>query len=168
MKNLFNNISELEKNRILEMHSGKKKVIKEGIGTTIFILTVVGIGYLVRKLKKFLDKFGAFIPSTGVITFMSAIKKIEKGEREGEVVVTKNGKYVVIDIIENGESFDSLTIDMYEDMIYSGKHPNSNNLIIPIEFPDDVSDDDYNKARQIEEDLVKEILEIVARYSEKK
>jgi hypothetical protein len=29
MKNLFNNISEEEKNRILEMHSGKKNVIIE-------------------------------------------------------------------------------------------------------------------------------------------
>ena len=34
MKNLFNNISESEKNRILEMHSGKKNVISEqGIGS---------------------------------------------------------------------------------------------------------------------------------------
>ena len=29
MKNLFNNISQEEKNRILEMHSGKKNVISE-------------------------------------------------------------------------------------------------------------------------------------------
>jgi hypothetical protein len=35
MKNLFNNISQEEKNRILEMHSGKKNVIYEqGIGST--------------------------------------------------------------------------------------------------------------------------------------
>jgi hypothetical protein len=31
MKNLFNNISQEEKNRILEMHSGKKRVISENI-----------------------------------------------------------------------------------------------------------------------------------------
>ena len=30
MKNLFNNISQEEKNRILEMHSGKKKCYKRG------------------------------------------------------------------------------------------------------------------------------------------
>jgi hypothetical protein len=35
MKNLFNNISESEKNRILEMHSGKKTLLKEGIQTSI-------------------------------------------------------------------------------------------------------------------------------------
>jgi hypothetical protein len=29
MKNLFNNISELEKNRILEMHTGMKKTLRE-------------------------------------------------------------------------------------------------------------------------------------------
>ena len=35
MKNLFNNISQDEKNRILEMHSGKKNVISEQSFTPI-------------------------------------------------------------------------------------------------------------------------------------
>ena len=34
MKNLFNNISQDEKNRILEMHSGKKNVISEQMSQT--------------------------------------------------------------------------------------------------------------------------------------
>ena len=33
MKNLFNNISQEEKNRILEMHSGKKNVIREDVNS---------------------------------------------------------------------------------------------------------------------------------------
>ena len=33
MKNLFNNISQEEKNRILEMHSGKKNVISEQLSS---------------------------------------------------------------------------------------------------------------------------------------
>jgi hypothetical protein len=35
MKNLFNNISQEEKNRILEMHSGKKNVISEQVAPQV-------------------------------------------------------------------------------------------------------------------------------------
>ena len=42
MKNLLNNISQEEKNRILEMHSGKKNVIKEddSLGSNKKVLTL--------------------------------------------------------------------------------------------------------------------------------
>jgi len=48
MKNLFNDISEEEKNRILEMHSGKKNVISEQ--------SEHGMGLLVKPDKNQLEK----------------------------------------------------------------------------------------------------------------
>ena len=56
MKNLFNNISREEKNRILEMHSGKKRVIFENAMNVIprdFVLFHLEMSklypYLVKK-----------------------------------------------------------------------------------------------------------------------
>lgn len=46
MKNLFNDISEEEKNRVLEMHSGKKNVILE---------QPIGVPYGSKKIKLPID-----------------------------------------------------------------------------------------------------------------
>jgi len=43
MKNLFNNISQEEKSRILEMHTGKKKIITEDYEDK-FALAMVFLG----------------------------------------------------------------------------------------------------------------------------
>ena len=53
MKNLFNNISREEKNRILEMHSGKKRVISEQLGTSPKPVTCITTDELVNLLTSF-------------------------------------------------------------------------------------------------------------------
>jgi hypothetical protein len=65
MKNLFNDISQDEKNRILEMHSGKKNVISEQLNhegpgqecyrTGEFYLCVGDKGKYVKDLQVFLN-----------------------------------------------------------------------------------------------------------------
>ena len=54
MKNLFNNISESEKNRILEMHSGKKNVINE---TTLNESFLINEGRMSEVFSKIFGKF---------------------------------------------------------------------------------------------------------------
>ena len=54
MKNLFNNISQEEKNRILEMHSGKKNVISEQIDPWSNILS----GSSQKAVRQFFDSCG--------------------------------------------------------------------------------------------------------------
>ena len=53
MKNLFNNISREEKNRILEMHSGKKRVISEQLGTSPKPVNCITTDELVNLLTSF-------------------------------------------------------------------------------------------------------------------
>lgn len=60
MKNLFNSISQEEKSRILEMHSGKKKVITEEYEDK-FALAMVFLGGLAPFMRYFGGKLGDFI-----------------------------------------------------------------------------------------------------------
>ena len=55
MKNLFNNISQEEKNRILEMHSGKKNVISEQNNAGISIAGNVLFGSSQKAVKQVFD-----------------------------------------------------------------------------------------------------------------
>jgi hypothetical protein len=66
MKNLFNNISQDEKNRILEMHSGKKRVISEQSNQ---------VNNIVQELISATKGLG-----TNENVFLSAVKKINNYE----------------------------------------------------------------------------------------
>lgn len=148
----------------------QKKPINEGIGTALLVLTGAGVFYLGRKLKKFIDKYGKFISSAQLALFLSKIKAIEDGKEKGKVVVKENGPYTVIGIVIDGQVFDSLTIDVENDRIYSGhnKEPRRSDLIIPRVLPYDADTEDIEEIRQAEEELADEILKIIAKYGKSK
>ena len=194
MKHILNNLTEEEKNSIREQHTGgmkvmtenfskllnsklgdakplvKEKTINEGLGTGLLVLTGIGVLYLGRKIKKFVDKYAKFLPSAGLSLFLSKIKSIEEGKQGGEILVREKGPYTYLLIKIDGEIFDSMTIDMENDEIYSGHkvNPRPQDRIIPMTLPKD-SDDQFRKEVEASEELlVNELIQIIARYSEEK
>ena len=65
MRNLFNNISQEEKSRILEMHSGKKNVISEQPTTSIPSDCLVSSGFVKRKGGVARNQVGKPMPFDG-------------------------------------------------------------------------------------------------------
>ena len=147
-----------------------KKLLKEGIGTGILILTGIGVAYLGRKIKNFVDKYAKYLSSVQLISFLSKIKSIEGGEEEGKVVVKEDGNYTFITIVIDGKVFDSLTIDTVNDSIYSGhnKQPKTSDMIIPRQLPYDADTENMEEIKQAEQILVDSILEIIIKYGKKK
>jgi len=148
----------------------KKQPLNEGIGTALLVLTGVGVLYLGRKLKKFIDKYGKFLSSVQLSTFLNKIKSIEDGKEEGKVLVRETEQYTYLAIVINGQVFDSLTIDMKNDEIYSGhkKQPKWDDKILPRTLPYDADTENIEEIREAEEILVDEILGIVAKYGKPK
>ena len=148
----------------------KKQPVNEGIGTALLVLTGAGLFYLGRKLKKFIDKYGKYISSVQLGAFLGKIKSIEDGKEEGKVIVKEKGQYTYLAIVVDGQVFDSLTIDVENDTIYSGhrKEPKQSDMILPRVLPYDADTEDIEEIRQAEEILADEILEIIAKYGKSK
>jgi hypothetical protein len=144
----------------------RRKSINEGFGTALLVLTGVGILYLGRKLKTFIDKYGKYLSSVQLGAFLSKIQSIEDGKEEGKVIVKQMERYTYLAIVIGGEVFDSLTIDMENDSIYSGhkKEPKQSDLILPRVLPRDADTKDIEEIKEAEEILVGEILSIITKY----
>jgi len=165
-------LTESDLTRIVKrvMNEDKKQNLNEGIGTALLVLTGAGLFYLGRKLKKFIDKYGKYISSVQLGAFLGKIKSIEDGKEEGKVLVKEKGQYTYLAIVVGGQVFDSLTIDVENDTIYSGhrKEPKQSDMILPRVLPYDADTEDIEEIRQAEEDLADEILEIIAKYGKSK
>jgi hypothetical protein len=139
-------LTERDLTRIVKqvISESQKKPINEGIGTGLLVLTGVGLFYLGRKLKKFIDKYGKYMSSVQLGAFLGKIKSIEDGKEVGKVVVKENGQYTYLAIVIDGEVFDSLTIDVENDTIYSGhkKEPKQSDAILPRVLPYDADTED--------------------------
>jgi hypothetical protein len=147
----------------------KRKKLNEGIGTGLLVLSGIGVLYLGRKLKKFIDKYAKFMTSARLGLFLSKVNEIEDGKEDGKIVVKESGDYKFIYIVIDGEVFDSITIDMENDSIYGGhsKKPKKSDMIIPKVLPYDADTKDMEKIEQAEEVLVDSILGIISKYAKK-
>jgi len=150
-----------------------KQNLNEGIGTGFLILTGAGVLYLVRKIKKFIDKYGKFVSMARLAPFLAKAKKIADGDEEGEIVVKEKGNMTVVAIRKDGEIFDAFTLDMKHDMVYAGTKAFNGNMkrsdiIVPMTLPKDADTEDLDKIKEAEEELVDSLLEIIAKYGKKK
>jgi len=151
------------------INDDKRKNLNEGIGTGLLVLSGIGVLYLGRKLKKFIDKYGKFMTSARLGLFLSKINQIEDGKEDGKIVVKESGDYKFIYIVIDGKVFDSITIDMENDSIYGGhnKKPKKSDMIIPKVLPYDADTKDMEKIEQAEEVLVDSILGVIAKHAKK-
>ena len=154
--------------RIIE--ENKKQNLREGIGTGLLVLTGVGVFYLARKLKKFIDKYGKDFASTRLVLLLSKVKAIEDGRSEGEIVVKESDDYIYILIKEGNQVFDSITIDMVNGRIYNGhsKKPKASDMFLPKSLPASADTENMEEIEEAENELVNSILDIVERYGKKK
>jgi hypothetical protein len=158
--------------RVIRENKTKNKPVNEGIGTAVLVLTGAGLFYLGRKLKRFIDMYGKYFSSAQLVLFLDKIKRIEDedSEEKGEVRVKEIGQYTYLAIVVDGDIFDSLTIDMESNTIYSGhnKEPKQSDMIIPKVLPYDADTENIEKIKELEEQLVDEILEIIVKYAKPK
>ena len=144
-----------------------KEINEEWIGTTLLILSALGIGYLVRKVRKFLSNFSGLLPMTKLVLFINKIEQLEKGEFDGEVIISEDEpREFSIIINKDGVVFDSITIDRYNDIVYNGTGT-KRSKIIPFAIPKEQKEmeDDIRKG---ESELIEALVSIIKKYSIKK
>ena len=122
MKNLLNNISQEEKNRILEMHSGKKNVINEEFEDK-FALAMVFLGGLAPFMRYFGGKLGDFIIHSSLThhdkkAFKKLFTEIESNPDDFKLTYEKSEGQINMLIESNGD----IELDHY------------NNIELPISF----------------------------------
>jgi hypothetical protein len=122
MKNLLNNISQEEKNRILEMHSFKKKVITEEFEDK-FALAMVFLGGLAPFMRYFGGKLGDFIIHSSLThhdkkAFKKLFTEIESNPDDFKLTYEKSEGQINMLIESNGD----IELDHY------------NNIELPISF----------------------------------
>lgn len=169
-------LTELDLTRIVKrvIQENKKQNLNEGLGTGLLVLTGVGALYLVRKLKKFVDRYGKYVPMARITPFLAKAKKIIDGDdEEGEIVVTENKNMTVVAIKKDGKIFDAFTLDMKHDMVYDGTKAffgtlRKSDLIVPMTLPKDADTEHLDEIKEAEEELVNGLLEIIAKYGKKK
>ena len=168
-------LTESDLTRIVKrvIQENKKQNLNEGIGTGLLVLTGVGALYLVRKLKKFVDKYGKYVPMARITPFLVVAQKITDGEEEGEIVVKEKGNMTVVAIKKDGRVFDAFTLDMKHDMVYTGTKAfngkmKRSDLIVPMTLPKDADTKHLDKIKEAEEELVNSLLEIIAKYGKSK
>ena len=102
----------------------------------LIVLVVIILG--VFLFKRFLDKYGKFIPSSLLMMFLKQVKDIEDSGN-GRIIVTRRGDYEVIVLVEGERSVDAISVDMVTNKIYSGvvkdNKPSFGNLLVPIRIP---------------------------------
>lgn len=126
----------------------------------LIVLLVVGL----FLFKRFLDKFGKFLPSTLLIMFLKKVKDMEDSG-SGDIVISELGDYKVITLVEDGKVVDAISVDMIDDRIYAGvvkdNKPSRGDLLLPITLPFGRIDEGLSK---LEDVLVDEVMEILAKY----
>jgi hypothetical protein len=116
-------------------------------------------------IKRFLDRYGKYIPSSLLVMFIKQVRDIEESGN-GRVVYKKVGDYDVIILIRDGKAIEAISMDMVNDKIYSGvvkdNKPGYGNLLVPIRVPFySVGNDELI---ELEDKLVDEVMEIIVKY----
>jgi hypothetical protein len=152
--------------------SFNNSIVKEGLGTFFLVLSGIGVIYLARKIKKFIDKVGVFLPSVQLKSFLNKIEEIEIS-KEGEIIVKERGNLKIIAIKIDGKVFDSLTVNTDNSEVYMGNsfkkdkdgEPILDNRIVPMVLPKNANTEEVKKIKEIEEDLVTDLLSVISKYS---
>ena len=131
----------------------------------MIVLIVLVIFILVFLLiKRFLDRYGKYIPSSLLVMFIKQVRDIEESGN-GRVVYKKVGDYDVIILIRDGKAIEAISMDMINDKIYSGvvkdNKPGYGNLLVPIRVPFGKVDEGLI---ELEDKLVDEVMEIIVKY----
>ena len=139
MKNLFNNISQEEKNRILEMHSGKKNVIREDVNSNEMYnkamsllkseLTDSGITTPMKELIGDKDPLCA-VPETGNSEHDSILSKIWEWASEQSVDSLRKMKLMIKNAIF--KSKDKRVDEQAETLFLIGSTPVTAPLLIMV------------------------------------
>jgi hypothetical protein len=116
-------------------------------------------------IKRFLDRYGKYIPSSLLVMFIKQVRDIEESGN-GRIVYKKVGDYDVMILIMDGKAIEAISMDMVNDKIYSGvvkdNKPGYGNLLVPIRVPFySVSNDELI---ELENKLVGEVMEIIVKY----
>lgn len=126
----------------------------------LIIVLVVGFFFI----KRFLDKYGIYAPSTLLVMFLKKVKDMEDSDN-GDIVISELGDYKVITLVEDGKVVDAISVDMVDDRIYAGvvkdNKPSRSDLLLPIRLPFGRVDEGLSK---LEDVLVDEVMEILAKY----
>ena len=129
----------------------------------LIVLVVIILG--VFLFKRFLDKYGKFIPSSLLMVFLKQVKDIEDSGN-GRIIVTRRGDYEVIVLVEGERSVDAISVDMVANKIYSGvvkdNNPSFGNLLVPIRIP--FYSNDVDGLIELEDKLIDEVIEIIVKY----
>ena len=129
----------------------------------LIVLVVIILG--VFLFKRFLDKYGKFIPSSLLMMFLKQVKDIEDSGN-GRIIVTRRGDYEVIVLVEGERSVDAISVDMVTNKIYSGvvkdNKPSFGNLLVPIRIP--FYSNDVDGLIELEDKLIDEVIEIIVKY----
>jgi len=120
---------------------------------------------LVYLFKRFLDKYGKFMPSSLLVMFLKRVKDIEDNEN-GSIVIRKVGDYDVIILTKDGKIVDVISIDMVDNKIYSGvvkdNKPNWGDLLVPTRLPFGYKG--VEELRELEDKLVDEVIDVIVKY----
>ena len=129
----------------------------------LIVLVVIILG--VFLFKRFLDKYGKYVPSSLLMMFLKQVKDIEDSGN-GRIIVTRRGDYEVIVLVEGERSVDAISVDMVTNKIYSGvvkdNKPSFGNLLVPIRIP--FYSNDVDGLIELEDKLIDEVIEIIVKY----
>ena len=132
----------------------------------IGLIVLVILFLVIYSIKRFLDNYGKFLPSSLLIMFIQRVKEIEFGD--GQVIINVDGDYHNIILVRNGEVIDSIAVNIGGDRIYSGVVKDNKadwtDIILPMTLPIGSNMDKIDEIRELEDKLVGEIMEIIVRY----
>lgn len=141
--------------------------VNEGIiGTTLLTLGGLGVVYLARKVKKFLDAVSIFGPAIRLAPFKKKIENIENSTDGGEVIIkNKDGVYAIIIKDDKGSVVDYLVLDRNENKLYDDDKMSQ--VIIPAKLIPKIAKDEEATAeiRKMENELLEDFVKIIEKYS---
>ena len=132
----------------------------------IGLIVLIIIFLVIYSIKRFLDNYGKFLPSSLLIMFIQRVREIESGD--GQVIINVDGDYHNIILVRNGEVIDSIAVNIGGDRIYSGvvkgNKADWTDIILPMTLPIGSNMDKIDEIRELEDKLVGEIMEIIVRH----
>ena len=138
--------------------------VNEGfIGTTLLVLTGLGVFYIARKIKRFLDKISLILPLVKIAPFKKVIDNINDNTQV--LVENENGIYTITIKDENNNEFDSLVLDIDKRIVYLNKEMKE--IIIPTPISPKYKNNEkiVAEVRKLEDNLIEGIIEIINKHS---
>ncbi len=133
----------------------------------IGLIVLVIIFLVIYSIKRFLDNYGKFLPSSLLIMFIQRVREIES-IGDGKVIINVDGDYHNIILVRGGDVIDSIAVNIGGNRIYSGvvkgDKADWTDIILPMTLPIGSNMDKIDEIRELEDKLVGEIMEIIVRY----